>query len=385
MEELNLDSILDEEAIGLFNDIGVQNNNNSETSEETTEEDKDNTQETTEVSTEDLFEYKPESVGSESEDNKEQKDTSSKSRGTSPKSDFFSSIAEALAEEGILPNLDEETIKNIKTPEDFRDAINDYIKSELDDQQKRVKEALDNNVEPDVVRQYEGVLKFLDNIDENSLKAEDEKGEDLRKRIIYQDLMNKGFSQEKATREVNRAFSNGTDLEDAIEALAECKNFYRGTYNKLLDEAKAATKKEQEARATKAKQLKDSILDTKNKFFDDGIELNESLRQKIYDNIAKPVYRDPNTGDLYTALQKYELDHGDDFLTKVGMLFTLTDGFKSLDKLVNSKVKKGIKRSLRDLEDKINNTARDYDGNLRFASGVEDEESYLGKGLRLAL
>lgn len=48
----------------------------------------------------------------------------------------------------------------------------------------------------------------------------------------------------------------------------------------------------------------------------------------------------------------------------MGLLFTLTDGFKSLDKLVGSKVKKGIKKGLRDLEDKINNTSRDSYGNL---------------------
>ena len=384
MEELNLDSILDEEAIGLFNDIGVLSNNNSETSEETTEEDKDSTQETTEVDTESLFEYDPESVGSESEDNKEQKDTSSKEVGTSPKSDFFSSIAEALAEEGILPNLDEETIKNIKTPEDFRDAINDYIKSELDEQQQRVKDALDNNIAPDVVRQYEGVIKFLDTIDESSLKAEDEKGEDLRKRLIFQDYINKGFSQDKATREVDRAFSNGTDIEDALEALSECKNFYKQSYNNLINNAKEESAKTEKERKAKAEQLKTSILDTKNKFFDE-LDVNTSTRQKIYDNISKPVYRDPDTGELYTALQKYELDHGDDFLAKVGVLFTLTDGFKSLDKLINSRVKKGIKKSLRDLEDKISNTARDADGNLRFSAGVDDPESYLGKGLRLAL
>lgn len=79
------------------------------------------------------------------------------------------------------------------------------------------------------------------------------------------------------------------------------------------------------------------------------------------------------------------MDNSDEFLAKVGLLFTLTDGFKSLDKLVGSKVKKGIKKGLRDLESKINNTSRDSYGNLQFASGVTDDESYLGKGIRLAL
>ena len=120
------------------------------------------------------------------------------------------------------------------------------------------------------------------------------------------------------------------------------------------------------------------------KFFDD-IELDKGTRQKIYDNITKPIYKDKETGEVFTAIQKYEMENRDEFIAKLGLLFTLTDGFKSIDRLVNGKVKKEIKRGLRDLESKINNTSRDSSGSLRFTSGVDDSESYLGKGLKLAL
>lgn len=129
MEGLDLDNILDEDALSLFNSV-----EETETpEEETTEEENNETKETTEIDPEGMFGGQSESVGSE-RDNEEQEDTLSDSDGTSPKNpDFFSSIAEAFAEEGILPNLDEETIKKIKTPEDFRKAIDDYIKSELNE------------------------------------------------------------------------------------------------------------------------------------------------------------------------------------------------------------------------------------------------------------
>jgi hypothetical protein len=68
----------------------------------------------------------------------------------------------------------------------------------------------------------------------------------------------------------------------------------------------------------------------------------------------------------------------------VGLLFTLTDGFKNLDGLVKGKVNKEVKRGLRELENTLNNTSRTSDGNLKFVSGVdEDPESFIGKGWSL--
>lgn len=384
MEGLSLDSILDEDALSLFNNTEETETPEEETTEgEETKESKN--EKTTEIDPNSLFgSGESESVGSE-RDNEEQEDTLSEGDGTSPKNpDFFSSIAEAFAEEGILPNLDEETIKGIKTPEDFRKAIDEYLRSELDEQQRRVAEALDNNVEPSQIRQYEGVINYLDGISEEQIREESDNGEELRKRIMFQDYINKGFSKQRAQREVERSAENGTDVDDALEALQECKKFYKDGYQGLLQQAKEARAREEEERNQRGEKLKKDILDTKNTFFD-GLNVDLNTRKKVLDTLIKPIYKDPKTGEVYTALQKYELDHSDDFFIKMGLLFTLTDGFKSLDKLVGSKVKKGIKKGLRDLEDKINNTSRDSYGNLQFASGVSDEESYLGKGIRLAL
>lgn len=381
MEGLTLDSILDDEALSLFNEV----EETQEESPDITPDDgeKDN-KDTTEVNPDELFEGTPESVGSEDKNNEEQEDTHlNKGDGTSPNTDFFSSIAEAFAEEGILPNLDEETIKNIKTAEDFREAINDYIKSELDEQQQRIKEALDNNVEPDAIKQYEGVIGYLDSIADEDLKSESEKGEELRKRLIYQDYINRGFSASRAEKEVNKSIQNGTDIDDAQEALKSCQSFYKNGYNNLLQEAKEEAQREKEEREKRATNLKNSIFDKKNKFFGD-LDLDQTTRQKVYDSIAKPIYKDPKTGEVFTAIQKYEMENRDDFLVKLGLVFTLTDGFKSLDNLVDKKAKKVIKRGFKDLESRINSTSRDSYGNLKFTSGVDDE-SYLGKGVKLAL
>lgn len=62
----------------------------------------------------------------------------------------------------------------------------------------------------------------------------------------------------------------------------------------------------------------------------------------------------------------------------------MTDGFKNLDGLVKGKVKREVKKGLRELENTINNTARTSDGSLKYVSGVdEDPESFIGKGWKL--
>lgn len=380
MEGLDLDNILDVEDINLFNDEETR-----EAEEETPDSEENKKEETTEINQEDLFDGESESVSSGNEDNEEEEDThSNESDSTSPKNNFFSSIAESLMEEGILPNLDEDSIKNINTAEDFRDAIDDYIKSELNEQQQRIKDALDNNVPTDEIRQYESILNYLDSISEETLRAENDQSEELRKRLLFQDYINRGFDQKRAEREVNKAIQNGTDIDDAIDALNSCMDFYKKSYNNVLDNAREKKKEEEDNIKQRAANLKNSIFDKNNKIFD-GIELDKSMRQKVYDNITKPIYKDKETGEVFTAIQKYEMDNTDEFITKLGLLFTLTDGFKSIDKLVSGKVKKEIKRGLKDLENKINNTSRDSSGSLRFTSGVDDSESYLGKGLKLAL
>ena len=383
-EELSMDNILSADEIeGLFEDQEIQDTQpeeNEENPDENQENNNEETEETTEVTTENTSE-KPEGVGSE--DNiEEQEDTTSNKGGSSPKNNFYSSIAKAFAEEGIFPDLDDESASKIKTPEEFRDLIEDRIKSELDERQKRVDEALNAGVEPSDIRKYENTISYLDSIKDETITSENEEGEKLRKQLIYQDFVNRGYSQERATREVKKSFDAGTDIEDAKEALKSNLEFFQGQYDNLIEEAKAEEEKEIKQRKEQAEKLKKSILEDKEVFGE--LSIDKKTRQKIFDNISKPVYKDPNTGQIFTALQKYEMENRTDFLKNVSLVFTLTDGFKNLDGLVKGKVKKEVKKGIRELENVLNNTARTSDGNLRFVSNVEDDpESFIGQGWTL--
>lgn len=384
-EELSLDNILGAEEIeNLFvEDEDTQDTPpaNGEPPKKEEEPDNDKEETTEVVDVDNLFTDTPESVGSGKENTEEKEDTTPKGDGTSPKN-FYSSIAKALKEEGIFPDLDDEGLSKVKDPEDFRDLIDQQIKAGLDERQKRIDEALNAGVEPTEIRKYENTINFLDSIKEDNISDEGDKGEKLRKDLIYQDFINRGYSKERAAREVQKSFNAGTDIDDAKEALKSNIDFFKDKYDELVNEAKSEAEQEEKERKEQAEKLKSSILNDKDVFGD--LSIDKSTRQKIYDNIAKPVYKDPETGEYFTAIQKYEMENRTDFLKNIGLLFTLTDGFKNLDGLVKGKVKKEVKKGLRELEHTLNNTARTSDGNLKFVSGVdEDPESFIGKGWNL--
>ena len=383
MEGLDFDGILGEaEVNAIFS--GSEETTETETQKTPSEEEENNKEqeETTEVtSVEDLFNTEEsESVGSEDK-HKEKEDTQSKKAG-SPNT--YSSIAKAFADEGIFPDLEDDEVEKIDSAESLRAAIDKQIQAGLDEKQKRIDQALNYGVEASEIKKYEQTLNYLDSLKDDVITAEDTQGENLRKQLIYQDFVNRGYNKDRALKMVERSFNAGTDIDDAKEALKSNRDFFQDEYDSLIEEAKKTQEKEEIDRKEQAEKLKKSILEDK-KFFGE-IEVDKTTRQKVFDNISKPVWKDPETGEYYTALQKYEMDNHSDFMKNVGLLFTLTDGFKSLDKLVKGKVKKEVGKGLKGLEHVLNTTSRDSNGNLKFVSGIqEDPESFIGKGIKLDL
>lgn len=370
MEELSLDNILSEDQMeGLFADTTENLSDNKEETEKSETKTENNT--TTEVDTEELFDG-PESVGSE--ENKGEEDTVS-TDGTSP--NFYSSIANALVEDGVFQNLNKEELTKVKSAEDFAEFISEQVKSKLDETQRRVDEALNLGIEPTEIQKYENYLNTLENITDDRLSSETAQGETIRKNLIYQDYINRGFSKERAIKYTERSIKEGTDIDDAKEALQSNKEFFKKNYEGLIKKARdeeAALKKEYEEQS---KKFHESIMNNDKVFGD--FEIDKNTRQKVYDSVMKPVYTDPNTGERLTAVQKYESENRAEFLKNVGLMYVLTDGFKNLDGFVKPKVKKGIKKGLKELEHTINNTSRNSDGSLSFMSGVGDFNSKSSK------
>ena len=308
------------EALGLDNIFGAQEIDelfgDSETTsvEETTEETGNNepeeknteTNKTTEaVNPDDLFEdegtKQPESVGSEKNIEEKGGTAAVEDKGTSPNNNFYSSIANALAVDGIFPNLDEEAIGKVTDAETLSDAIEAEVNARLDEKQQRISRALENGVEPNQIRQYEGTLDFLNKVTDAQLTDESETGEQLRQRIIYQDFINKGYKPEKAQKLTQRTIDNGTDVEDAKEALQSNKEYFQEQYDDVLKQAQKDAEKDQEKRRKQEEALKKSLFEDKDLM--GGMEISKDVRKKVYDNISRPIYKDPETGQYMTAIQ----------------------------------------------------------------------------------
>lgn len=396
MEALSFDNILGEQEIEtLFtdpedNEVQEEPTKNEEEEEVETpdsddkkQKEKDNT--TEDVDPENLFEDKaPESVGS-GKDNEGKEGTApdNDADGTSP-NNFYSSIANACAVDGIFPNLDDETIKKAVDAESFSNLIEAEINARFDEKQKRISQALENGVEPTDIKKYESTLNYINTITDAAIAEESEKGEQLRYNLIYQDFINKGMTPDKAKKFADRTVDAGTDVEDAKEALLSNKEFFSNAYNKMLQDAQQKADEEKAEREKNAKELEKSLMKDKQLFGD--MEISNDIRKKAFDSVSKPVYKDPETGDYMTAIQKYESEHRAEFLKYTGLIFAMTNGFKDFDSFAKGKVKKEVKKGLRELEQTLNNTRRNNDGSLRMVTSQKDDpNSFISKGMKLDL
>ena len=380
MEGLNIDFIQTPEEIdNLFTGGNTETNGEPSTTnggEEKHEEHK--TEEPVDVDS--LFsDDGPESVGSVVKNGQEETGHGAE---TSPNNEtnFYSSTLDALVKDGVLSGLNDEDLAKVKTAEDFAEAINKVVESRFDESQKRINDALNAGVEPTEIKKNESIIKYLDSITEEDITANDEEADKLRSNIIAQDMLNRGYSEDKIKRELKKSFDAGTDIEDAKEALAANKEYYKNIYKDLVDKEQKARKEQDDNNRKSFEELKKSIMEDKDIF--GTLPIDRQVRQKIYDNISKASYRDDKTGQMLTAVQKYQRENPKEFIKNLGIIYTLTDGFSNIEKLIQSGVKRQMKSSLRELEHTLSNTSRNSDGSLNLLSGVTDDNSpeYFGKG-----
>lgn len=373
-EELSLEAILSDDEIAeleSFNEL-------QETPPEPKENKKSNNNINTEdLTLEDLFGESPESVGEDKEDNKVVKGTQESSEAEEPNSPetIYSSIAEALMDEGFFSDLTDD-VKNCKSAQDLMELFKKHNQSMLDDEQKRISQALNDGVQPSAINAMEKTMKYLNSITKEAISDESDEGIKLRQSLIYNDYINKGFSQQRAADLVKRAFDSGTDVEDAIEALTSNRAHYKGKYDNLLAEARAAKQKEIDELNARKVNLKKSILEESKAFGE--IDVDKKTRQRVFDVLTKPYYKDKETGEYLSELDKYEMEHPDDFDKYMAYFYVLTNGFTSLDNVTKSVEKKVTKAGLKKLEQVVNSTQRNSDGSLRLVGGNRSDSYFNG-------
>ena len=353
-----------DEAEKLFEDNENQQPENQETEQEQEEQ----------PAEEEDVNQPSEEVGKEDDDENGEDTVQNEDGGTSP----YSSIAAALKKEGIFSDFDDETIANVQTAEDLAELFERRADSVVDAKTKRVSDALDNGVPKDTVKAYEQTLAYLNSIDDDAISSEGEDGENLRKQIIYNDLVNRGYSREKALRELEKSFKTGDDVEDAKDALEALRKYYRDEYDKIQKEARDRAEADRKTQKEQADKFKKMVLEDEVSLGD--TKLDKKTCQKVFDAVIKPVHKDPDTGRLLTAVQKFQQENPLEFLKQIGIWFVLTDGGKNLSGLVQKRVQAEKNKAVKELARKINTSSLNADGSLKFVGGSGNSDPLLDDG-----
>lgn len=371
MEDFNLgmEAILDGDELN-FDNPPVEEKQ-EEKQEEKKEEKIENTdfELTTEELTAEELEEPLESVGGDKSEKKTGGTNKEDAEGSSP---TYSSIASAFKVDGVplFSDEDDEELAKLEDAASFEDfvtrKINQVIEERLDDEQKKIKNALTYGMDPSDIQVYESSLKNLNAIKEEDIKDESEKGESLRKYLIKSDLINRGFSEERADKKVQQSFTAGTDVDDAIDALEACKHFYQEKYDEEYQARKAEYEKFVEKRNKDAEDLKNSILDESKDFA--GVKVDKITRQKVFDAINRPAGKDSN-GKTVSALMKYADENPVDFRKYTAYFYVITDGFKNLDKVKDLVSKEVRKKEISALERTLNSSVKSTGGNMRHVGG----------------
>ena len=304
-------------------------------------------------------------VDDEDNSNQEGVDDSDDNDGSDSNTDdesspnFYSSVAEALYEQGILPSFD--STKEIKTVDDFVEQFNIEIKNQSAIQLQQYLDNLDLNKVAEVKRENLN----LDSADEDYLKGNLE----VAKQLIYSDYLNQGLSEDRATKMLKKTIDLGEDviLEEALESVTSLKEYNKRVEAYELAQAQerlVQSRREQEETETKVK----SYVFESNDLIQ-GLSLTKALREKVYKSMIEPVAKNPETGEMMNKFMQDRSINPIEFDTKMYYLYELTNGFKDINNISKTIGSKAVKN----LENTIRKTKFEDNGAPGF---LQDPDSY---------
>lgn len=370
MEDLDFNNIDDSLSFNLFGDDDNDDEQKETVSlDDTNNDEQENTENLVDIDPENLFDDDSESVGEE--DKQDTKNPTVPEETGNSSADFYSSIASALKNDGVLEYLDDDSLSAITDADTFKEALESEIKNRFDSRQQELLDAMGYGADVQELNYIQTTIDYLDKIDPESLKDDsNEQITQLRRDLIASYYQNLGMNEDQVNREVKKSFDAGTDIEDAQNALVTQKQFYQQLYDNKINAAKLAEEKRQAELQLHQKKVVDNIMATEEPFT--GIKLDKRVRSKIVSNVYDPSVLGQD-GHYYSKLQIYQMENPEDFLQKVGTIFTITDGFKNFDKLVGKAVATKNNENIRDLENKLKNQ-KNYGTSFRYVSKGRGEQ-----------
>jgi hypothetical protein len=204
--------------------------------------------------------------------------------------------AAALYESGVLPNLDLQTIKDLKSDEiidklldESRKEVEDQVKFQVDnyknqfnDDQKRILEMLEHNIPfDDATNVVYNQLRY-DSITPEEIKNDPE----IQKQLIREFLYAKGHDAQYIERQVKQTEDLERLEDDSIDAHRQLVQIAKDEEKAMLDEAKLREQERKERNKENLEKIKSNINATKEIFKD--IPLSDADKKTIIDYMTLP-------------------------------------------------------------------------------------------------
>jgi hypothetical protein len=287
----------------------------------------------------------------------------------SPKNSLYSSLANVLYNEGVLPNLDLKT-KKVNDIDDLVEAIKTEIQANefggLNDRQKKYLEALKSGLPEEVFFDVEKVNYTLESMTDEVL--ENEENIQVRTGVIKEYFMLKGLDEDEAEKLTQQQVDLATDVEFSKKA----RN-YLGQYNegRLTEELKLVqeNKRLQEESFNKLK----STIETTNKVID-GLPIDAKGKKEILEIITKPVVT-LQDGTPLNQIMKLQAEDPIDFQYKLAYLIYQTKGFKDFSAFTT--VKKAKTQAVREFEDILQKSTLDLSGGLADTESMDFGKDFI--------
>ena len=109
------------------------------------------------------------------------------------------------------------------------------------------------------------------------------------------------------------------------------------------------------------------------------MNVTPAIRKLAVENIQKPVFTDKE-GNKFSAIQKYEKENPVDFLSKVALFYTITDGFTNIDKITSNTKGKIKSKALNELAGSLADINYGLDNSLTLTNNLGGNDDENDKG-----
>jgi hypothetical protein len=285
-----------------------------------------------------------------------------------------------LKKVGALTTLDDDILKEAKDAEDIKNIIRKEVENLRSEDQKRLAEAKNSDMEPNAIQFFESQIKQFDEFDENVLDEEGDNGDNARRYLLQYQYKLKHYSDEDIKDLVEKSFDSGREKDDAKKALKFIRETFKQGYQDAIANAKEQQERRLEAEKKHVEEIRKNIMNDES--YLKTLDVDKETREKIFDYMGKPQYdmldqdgkviRD-GKGNVVkmSALTKFCREHLDEANKILATWLVLTEEGKDVTKLFRGPVNEEKKKINRQLEDNlINSTRRKPDGSFDGGEGV---------------